>query len=174
MAETAFKAGLEDVIAGESSICYIDGNRGILSYRGFNIHTLAANATFEETAYLLWFGALPNQKQLADLKAQLAAERKLPSQVIDFLRSLPKGAIPMDVLRTAVSLLGLYDPDAADMAENANIRKAIRLTAQIAAVVACFHRIRNGKEPLTADAGLAHAAAFLQMLTGQRPGPNAE
>src|SRR5258707_15656298 len=104
MAGATFKEGLEDVIAGESSICYIDGNRGILSYRGFNIHTLAVNATFEETAYLLWFAALPNKQQLADLKAQLASERKLPGPVVDFLRGLPKGANPMDVLRTGVSM----------------------------------------------------------------------
>src|SRR5437762_13103704 len=105
MAETAFKAGLEDVIAGESSICYIDGNKGILSYRGFNIHTLAANATFEETAYLLWFGALPNAAQLADLKSKLAAERKIPAEVAAFLKSAAHH-LPMDVLRTAVSMLG--------------------------------------------------------------------
>src|SRR5450755_2170553 len=94
MTETASKAGLEDVVAGESSICYIDGNLGILSYRGFNIHTLAANATFEETAYLLWFGRLPNRQQLADLKSQLAAERKLPPQVVSFIKEATK-KLPM-------------------------------------------------------------------------------
>ena len=144
MPEVAFKAGLEDVIAGESSICYIDGNRGILSYRGFNIHNLAANATFEETAYLLWFATLPNKAQLANLKTQLAAERKLPRPIIDFLKNAPQGANVMDVLRTGVSLLGLHDPDAADMSEAANQRKAIRLTAQIATMVAAFDRLRNG------------------------------
>jgi citrate synthase len=173
MAEATFKAGLEDVVAGESSICYIDGNLGILSYRGFNIHTLATNATFEETAYLLWFGHLPNRQQLAGLKSQLAAERRLPAQVVSFLKGAAKN-IPMDVLRTAVSMLGLYDPDTADMAEPANVRKAIRLTAQIATLVACFDRLRQGREPVEADPSLGHAAAFLHQLTGQKPGPNAE
>jgi citrate synthase len=175
MAEASFKAGLQDVIAGESSICFIDGNQGILSYRGLNIHTLAPNAGFEEVAYLLWFGRLPNAAELADLKQKLAAARaSLPAEVVAFLRGLPKGTNPMDMLRTAVSLLAHYDPDAADMSEAANVRKAIRLTGQIAAIVACFHRVRHGQEPQAADADLSHAGAFLHMLTGQRPGPTAQ
>lgn len=173
MTETPFKAGLEDVVAGESSICYIDGERGVLSYRGFNIHTLAAEATFEETAYLLWFGSLPTRAQLDDLKSQLAAERKLPAEVEAFLKSAA-GKLPMDVLRTAVSLLGLYDPDAADMSEAANVRKAIRLTAQMATLVAGFDRLRHGQPFVEADPSLGQAAAFLQQLTGEKPGPNAE
>jgi citrate synthase len=173
MAEAAFKEGLEDVVAGESSICYIDGNKGILSYRGFNIHTLAGNASFEETAYLLWYGRLPNRQQLAELREQLAAERQLPAPVVRFLGSLPKG-VPMDVLRTGVSMLSHYDSDAADMSDAANQRKAIRLTSQIATLVACFHRLRNGKEPVEASPSVSHAAAFLEMLTGAAPGPNAE
>ncbi len=173
MVEATFKEGLEDVVAGESSICYIDGNKGILSYRGFNIHTLAVSASFEETAYLLWYGKLPNRRQLADLKEQLAAERQLPAPVVKFLRELPHG-IPMDVLRTGVSMLSHYDADAADMSDAANQRKAIRLTSQIAALVACFHRLRTGKEPVQASPSASHAAAFLEMLTGQAPGPHAE
>jgi citrate synthase len=173
MAESTFKEGLEDVVAGESSICFIDGNKGILSYRGFNIHTLAGNASFEETAYLLWYGTLPNRRQLTELKEQLAAERKLPPQVVTFLRSLPEG-VPMDVLRTGVSMLSHYDADAPDMSDAANQRKAIRLTSQIAALVACFHRVRNGLDPVEVSPSASHAAAFLEMLTGQKPGPNAE
>src|ERR1035438_3648980 len=173
MAEAAFKEGLEDVVAGESSICYIDGNKGILSYRGFNIHTLAGNASFVETAYLLWYGHLPNRQQLADLRHQMAAERKLPEQVVKFLGSLPEG-VPMDVLRTGVSMLSHYDADATDMSDAANQRKAIRLTSQIAMLVACFDRLRNGREPVEPNPSASHAAAFLEMLTGRAPGPNAE
>ena len=174
MPEATIKAGLEDVIAGDSSICYIDGDRGILSYRGYNIHELAPNAGFEETAYLLWFGRLPKRSELDDLKQKLAKDRRLPAPVLDFLRRIPPGALPMDMLRTTVSLLGLYDPDAQDMSHEANVRKAIRLTGQFAAVVAHFDRLRNGKEPVDADPGLGHAGAFLQMLTGERPGPYSE
>ncbi len=173
MAE-AVKAGLEDVVAGESSICYIDGQRGILSYRGFNIHTLAPNAEFEEVAHLLWFGRLPKRAELDQLKKQLAGERRLPPQVVDFLRRLPPGSLPMDVLRSAVSVLGHYDPDAQDMSRDANVRKAIRLTGQLAAVVAHFDRIRHGKEPVEPNPSLSHAGAFLHMPTGEQPGPNAE
>ena len=174
MPEVTIKAGLEDVIAGESSICYIDGNRGVLSYRGYNIHTLAEHAGFEETAYLLWFGRLPRRDELDGLKNKLAAERRLPAPVVDFLRRLPRAAPPMHVLRTAVSLLSLYDPDAEDMSEEANVRKAVRLAGQFAAIVAGFERLRNGKEPVEAGPDLSHAGAFLHMLTGSRPGPAAE
>jgi citrate synthase len=171
MAQAGFKAGLEDVIAGESSICFIDGEKGILSYRGYNIHTLAEHAGFEETAYLLWFGRLPKQSEWDDLKKRLAAERRLPEAVTDFLRRAPRGALPMDVLRTACSMLALQDPDAQDMSEEANLRKAIRLTGQFAAIVAHFDRLRNGRELVEPDADLNHAGAFLHMLNGQRPGP---
>ncbi len=174
MPEVGIKAGLEDVVAGESSICFLDGDRGILGYRGYNIHTLAENATFEETAYLLWFGRLPRRAELEDLKQKLAAERRLPDPVVDFLRSVPRGAHPMHVLRTAASLLSLHDPDAEDMSPEANIRKAIRLTGQFAAIVADFERLRNGKQPVAPDPDLSHAGAFLEMLTGSRPGPAAE
>src|SRR5438552_8549650 len=103
-------AGLEGIIAGESEICYIDGDRGVLSYRGYNIHTLADHAVFGEVVFLLWNGWLPKQPELDRLKQELVAERGLPAQIIDFLRGVPAAA-PMDVLRTAVSMLGLYDPE---------------------------------------------------------------
>ncbi len=169
MPDANAKAGLEGVVAADSSICYIDGDAGILSYRGYNIHTLAENATFEETAYLLWLGRLPRRAELDELKKQLASERAVPGPVIDFLRAAPKGAVPMHLLRTAVSLLALYDPDAEDMSEAANFRKAVRLTAQVATIVAAFDRVRNGKQPVQPDPSLSHAAAFLHMLTGERP-----
>src|SRR5215469_18618741 len=138
------KAGLEDVIAGESGICFIDGDKGILAYRGYNIHELATNSTFEETCHLLWFGRLPNAAELADTTKQMAASRAIAPQVIDALKAMPKKALPMEVLRTAVSMLSMYDAEAEDMSPEANQRKAIRLTSQTATIVTAFHRIRNG------------------------------
>jgi len=127
-------AGLEGIIAGESEICYIDGDRGVLSYRGYNIHTLADNAIFEEVVFLLWNGWLPKQAELDRLKQDLVAERDLPGPVIDFLRQV-SAANPMDVLRTAVSMLSLYDSEAADMSAEANHRKAVRLMSRTATIV---------------------------------------
>src|SRR5438309_1122102 len=133
-------AGLEGVIAGESEICYIDGYSGVLSYRGFNIHTLAEHATFEEVIFLLWNGHLPKREELAKLKQDLVAERGLPAEIVDFLRGVPKGN-PMDVLRTAVSMLSLYDSEAQDMSAEANHRKAVRLMAKTASIVTAFDRL---------------------------------
>src|SRR6187399_1894834 len=110
---TTTGAGLEGVIAGESEICFIDGYAGVLSYRGYNVHTLADHATFEEVIYLLWNGRLPKKNELEALKTELTANRALPKPVVDFLASAGK-AVPMDVLRTAVSMLSLYDPLARD------------------------------------------------------------
>src|SRR5262245_25815280 len=163
------KAGLEDVIAGESSICFIDGEKGILAYRGYNIHELATNSTFEETCYLLWFGRLPKRAELDDITAKLAASRALPSAITDSIRRMPKTALPMEVLRTAISMLSMYDPEAEDMSPEANLRKAIRLTAQTATIVAAFHRIRGGNEPTVPRADLSHAANFAYMLNGTPP-----
>src|SRR5262252_365326 len=106
------KAGLEDIIAGESGICFIDGEKGILAYRGYNIHELATNSTFEETCYLLWYGRLPKQAELDDLTARLAGSRSIPTQVMDAMRAMPKKALPMEVMRTAVSMLSMYDSEA--------------------------------------------------------------
>src|SRR5438034_2953565 len=103
--------GLEGVVATTSSICYIDGDQGVLAYRGIDIHELADNSNFEETCYLLWFGKLPTQGELKELRERLAAERKLDPGILDLLRSAPKNVLPMDVLRTAVSALSFYDPD---------------------------------------------------------------
>src|SRR5262249_5750814 len=133
------KAGLEDVIAGESGICYIDGNKGILAYRGYNIHELHINSTFEETGYLLWFRRLPRQAELENISRKLASSRAVAPQVIGALRAMPRNAVPMEVLRTAVSTLSMYDPEAEDMSSDANLSKAIRLTAQTATLVTAFH-----------------------------------
>ena len=137
-------AGLEGVIAGESEICYIDGYAGVLSYRGYNIHTLADNASFEEVIFLLWNGWLPKQAELDQLKKQLAAERGLPPAVVEFLKSVPKSNT-MDVLRTAVSMLSLHDPAAQDMSAEANLHKAVRLMSQTATIVTTYDRLRTGK-----------------------------
>lgn len=167
-------AGLEDVIAGESGICFIDGQRGILAYRGYSVHELAENASFEETAHLLWFGKLPNAAELADTRGKMAEWRGIPGEVASLLRQLPKSAPPMDALRTAVSALSHFDADAGSMAPEANVRKALRLTAQTATIVAAFDRIRGGKDAIAPRADLSHAANFLYMLTGNVPDKTVE
>jgi citrate synthase len=161
-------AGLEGVVAGESEICYIDGYQGVLSYRGYNIHTLADNATFEEVIYLLWNGWLPKRAELARLKQDLVAERELPHQVTNFLRGVPESN-PMDVLRTAVSMLSLYDPEAPDMSAEANHRKAVRLMSKTATIVTSFDRLRKNKTLIPGDPSLGFAANFLYSLTGNKP-----
>jgi 2-methylcitrate synthase len=166
--------GLEGVVATTSRICYIDGERGVLAYRGIDIHELADHSNFEETCYLLWYGQLPTRDQLQDLRQRLAAERKLDPAVIQFLRELPRGATPMDVLRTAVSALGLYDPEQKSNDHDANVNKAIRLTSQIAMIVAGYDRLRKGKDLVKPDPSLSHAANFLLLLTGEKPSATAE
>ncbi len=154
-------AGLEGVVAGESEICYIDGYAGVLSYRGYNIHTLAVDASFEEVIWLLWKGNLPKQAELDGLKALLFANYGLPDQVVAFLKANLKGA-PMDVLRTAVSMLSLADPaEAKDMSPEANQRKAAKLMSQTSMIVAGFGRLRTGQELLAPDASLSFAGNFL-------------
>lgn len=169
-----FKEGLQDVVAATSSICYIDGQKGILSYRGIDIHDLAEHSTFEEVCHLLWFGHLPKQTELDEMKAEMGRGRDLPEPVVQLLKSLPADAPPMDVLRTAVSALSHFDPDVAANDQPANLRKTYRLTGQIASIVATADRIRNGREPVCPDPGLSHAANFVYMLTGKRPDATAE
>src|ERR1700704_2130861 len=166
--------GLEGIVATNSSICYIDGDRGVLAYRGIDVHELADHSNFEETCYLLWFGRLPNPSELKDLQQRLAQERHLDPAIIEFLRSVPKGALAMDVLRTAVSALAFYDPDDKNNDHDANVRKAIRLTSQIAMIVAAYDRIRKGKDIVTPDRSLSHAANFLLLLNGEKPSKTAE
>ncbi len=168
MAVTSTGAGLEGIIAAESSICFIDGQAGILSYNGFNIHTLAENAVFEEVIFLLWNGRLPKQSELDELKAALVEHRPIPDEVVAFLRSVPN-AVPMDVLRTAVSMLSLYDPIAKDMSEAANSAKAVKLMAQTATIVTTYDRLRNGLPVIEGDRSLSLAANFLYTLTGKKP-----
>jgi citrate synthase len=165
--------GLEDVVAGVSSITYIDGENGILAYRGIDIHELADNATFEEVTYLLWHGTLPTRAQLAEFTVQLARERKLDAQIISLLRQAPKHALPMDVLRTIVSSLSFFDPEEAVNTLEANYHKAQRLLSQIAMIVAAYDRIRKGKPLIEPDRSLSHAGNFLLMLNGERPSETA-
>ena len=178
------KAGLEDTVATSSSICYLDGDRGVLAYCGYDIHDLATHSTFEEVCFLLWHRRLPTRAELGDLQSQLAAGRPLPEPVIRLMRALPKGdpstgagsaraqsrADGMDALRTLTSALGHYDPDAADSSPAANYRKAVRLTAQLGSLVATLGRVNAGGGPIAPDPVLGHAANFLYMLTGERPG----
>ncbi|MEP6768231.1 MAG: citrate synthase [Acidobacteriota bacterium] len=159
--------GLQDVVAADSSICYIDGDRGILSYRGIDIHELADRSTFEEVCFLLWQGRLPRADELARTRAEIGRERSVPAETLELLGRLAAKSIPMDALRTAVSALSATDPDATDMSPEANRRKAVRLTGQIATIVAAFHRMRQGRAPVPPDPGRGHAEDFLRMLTGE-------
>ncbi len=161
--------GLEGIIAANSSICYIDGDRGILSYRGYDIHDLADNSTFEEVCFLLWYGHLPNRQELQELSINLWRESKLDASIVSLLRQAPRHAEPMDVLRTVVSALAFFDPEVKSNEHDANIRKAIRLTAQISMIVAYYDRIRKGLPLVEPDRYLNHAGNFLYMLTGERP-----
>ncbi len=174
MPEAAAPRGLEGIVATTSGICWIDGEAGVLSYRGIDIHELAAKSTFEETTYLRWFGHLPNQQELTAFSGQMALTRTMDDSVVKFLKTLPTSATPMEVLRTAVSLLSITDPDDADNTHDADIRKCLRLTSQIAMLVAYFDRIRKGKEIVPPDPHLSHAGNFLWMLTGEKPIHEAE
>ncbi len=168
-ADQPLKGGLEEVIAASSSICELNGKEGKLSYLGIDIHDLAKYSTFEETIYLLWQGNLPTKSQLEQFTAQLSNNRALPAEVLTLMRSFPKTAKPMDVLRTVVSALGLYDPDAGNESQEANMRKATRLTALFPTIVATAERLRTGEEVIAPRADLSHAANFLYMLNGQAP-----
>jgi citrate synthase len=165
--------GLEGIVAANSGICWIDGEAGVLAYRGIDIHELAENSTFEETTYLLWNGHLPGKSALREFQSQLALARNLDQRIIDLLRSIPGSATPMEVLRTAVSALSFYDPDEKDNSHDANVRKSYNLTAQIAMIVAIYDRLRKGLEIVPPDRTLNHAGNFLWMLTGEKPSETA-
>jgi citrate synthase len=165
--------GLEGIVAANSGICWIDGEAGVLSYRGIDIHELAEKSTFEETTYLLWNGALPSRQALGEFTAELAQARVLDQRIVELLRSFPKSATPMEVLRTAVSALSFYDADEKDNSHDANVRKAYNLTAQIAMIVAIYDRIRKGLEIIQPDRSLSHSGNFLWMLNGVKPSETA-
>ena len=162
------KGGLEDVVATSSAICYLDGDRGVLAYCGYDIHDLAGSTTFEEVCYLLWHRRLPARAELGDLQSQLAAARRLPEPIIRLMRSLPP-VDGMDALRTVTSALAHYDATAADISTEGAYRTAVRLTAQISSVVATWGRLQAGGGVIDPDPVMGHAANFLYMLTGERP-----
>jgi citrate synthase len=167
--EGALVKGLEGVIAAETALCDLDGANGRLAYQGYDIADLAGKATYEEVAYLLWHGELPTRSQLDALNAELVAARPLPEALISAYRLLPRDVDPMRVLQLSATMLGVFDPDKTDNSRAANLRKAIRLTAQFPTAIAHHHRIRLGKEPVPPSKDLGHAANFLYMLTGERP-----
>ena len=164
-----FIKGLQGVIASQSSISYILGEKGKLVYRGYNIKDLAAKSSFEEVIYLLWEGNLPKKSEFSSFKRKLYKCMSLPSPVKKLISSIPKKEVPISSVRTAVSLLSAYDKDAEDMSPEANKRKAIRIMAQMASVVAAVQRVRDGKKILSPKKGLSIAANFLYMLKGKVP-----
>lgn len=161
--------GLRGVTVADTKISYIDGENGILIYRGFRIEELAEQSTFTEIAFLLLNGHLPKESELERFERQLMQSRDLPGFVLESLEKFPKDADPMDVLQASVPMLGLADPDLNDDSREASVRKAVRLIARIPAVTAAWNRIRNGEKPLPADNSLSHAANFLWQLTGRKP-----
>jgi citrate synthase len=165
--------GLEGIVAANSGICFIDGEAGVLAYRGIDIHELAERSSFEETTYLLWNGHLPTELELREFSSQLALARSLDQRIVDMLRTFPTSATPMEVLRTTVSALSFYDADEKDNSHDANVRKAYNLTAQIAMIVAVYDRIRKGLEVIPPDRSLSHAGNFLWMLNGVKPSETA-
>ena len=167
---TSFSKGLDGIIAGQSSICFIDGEKGELVYRGINVDYLAVNSNFEEIVYLLWYGKLPRLNELIGFKKELAAERALPEPLISFLKTAPKKALPMDILRTAVSLLGLFDEEAKDNSIDVNWHRAKRLVAKLPTIVANLHTLRMNGDYIKPDTSLDHSANFLYMLNGVEPG----
>ena len=166
------KAGLEDVVATSSAICYLDGDRGVLAYCGYDIHDLAQSATFEEVCFLLWHRRLPTRAELGDLQSQLAAGRPLKEPIIRLMRSLPP-VNGMDALRTVTSALAHYESDVEETSAASQYRKAVRLTAQIGSIVATWGRLQAGGGPIAPDPAMGHAANFLYMLTGERPNSTA-
>ena len=164
--------GLKDVVLDTTESSFIDGEAGVLLYRGYTIHDLAQQSNFEEVCYLLLHGALPKQTQLDAFSQRLTSQRALPAEIIEVIR-LVKYSHPMDVLRTATSALSAFDPDTEDNSREANVRKSERLTAQFPTIVAAHHRIRGGFDPVAPRDELTHAANFLYMLEGREPSQEA-
>ena len=161
--------GLEGVVAAETQLCDLDGANGRLAYRGYDIADLARRASFEEVAHLLWYGDLPTAGELDRTTVALIAARDIPRELVEAFRLMPKDTDPMRALQAAVAMLGMRDPDAADNSHAANLRKAARLTSQLATAIGAHHRVRSGQSPVPAAPDLGHAANFLYMLTGKRP-----
>src|SRR2546429_8935362 len=166
---TEIEKGLEGVVVAKSSITFIDGQQGILRYRGIDINELAAKSNFEEVTYLLWNGSLPNRAQFSEFKRQLTAHRPLPMEVLKLLRGIPKGAIPMEVARTAVSYMATFPRKKGETFDQFNHRESLQLTSTLPTIVASYERVRKGKTPIRPDPRLGHAANFLYGLSGRKP-----
>jgi citrate synthase len=162
-------AGLEGVLACESSIAYIDGSVPELSFRGYNIHDIAQTLTYEQVAFLIWHDRLPNATELQAFSTELAEQRAIPASLMDLLRAMPSSAHPMAGLRTAVSMLGALEPHADDISAESVLRKAKALTAQMPTIVAAQARLQMGQEPIAPQPSLSHAANYCYMLSGQQP-----
>jgi citrate synthase len=160
--------GLRGVVAAQSSIGDVNGEQGILIYQGYNIHDLAEHSTFEEVVFLLWNGRLPKADELAELKERLRRNYEAPAEIINAMKTFPKTADPMDVLRTAVSSLDFYDKNGHGTDREHAVKAAVRITGQIGTIAAAWDRIRNGKEPIAPDPNLSIAENFLYMLRGER------
>ncbi|HEV2120170.1 MAG TPA: citrate/2-methylcitrate synthase [Candidatus Bathyarchaeia archaeon] len=168
-ATSEIERGLEGVVIAKSAITFIDGQQGILRYRGIDINELAAKSNFEEVTCLLWNGKLPSKDQLSEFKNELTTHRPLPAEVLKLLRGIPKGAIPMEVARTAVSYMALFPRKKGETFEQFNRRKSLQLTAALPTIVASFERIRKDRTPIKPDPKLGHAANFLYGLWGKKP-----
>jgi citrate synthase len=166
-AATRSPAGLEGVVAAESSVGDVDGIRGVLIYQGLDIHDLAEHSTFEETVFLLWHGRLPRRDELDALRRELTESQRLPKEVLSLIEQFPRDAEPMDSLRTAISALAFYDPRSRDLSREGALQTATRLTAQFPVVVAAIGRLREGKEPVEPRPDLNLASNFLYMLKGE-------
>ena len=164
-----WKAGLEGVVAGKTALSMVDGQQGRLTYRGYEIGDLARHSTFEEVCHLLWHGSLPTKAGLQDTREKLARERTLPNEVVNLLRVLAGRSPPMDALRTSISALAPFDPDVERSDPASNMRKAHRITAKTATIIAAYHRLREGHDPIAPRHDLTHAANFLYMLNGKEP-----
>jgi citrate synthase len=163
--------GLVGVYFDRTKTTFINGKEGILEYRGYSIHDLAEKSTFEETAYLLLYGELPNKVQLQRFDSDLKSSRDIPKEIIDIIKTI-KDSHPMDVLRTAVSALSSFDPEVSDKSAEATLRKGIRLTAQVPTIVMAHNALRQNKTPIPPNSNLSHAANFLYMLDGVEPSEN--
>lgn len=161
--------GLEGVVASDSALSFIDGREGILLYRGYSIHDLARHASFPESVYLLWNDRLPDRSELEAFEAELAEQRPLDDRLLDLLGRLPRTAHPMAALRTGISAVGAFDPEAEDPSPEASRRKAVRLVAKFPTVIAAFERLRRGEDPIPPEPELGHAGNFLYMVSGERP-----
>jgi len=165
-AAPTFSKGLVGVLAAQTALSSVDGQNGVLTYRGYNIHDLAGKARYEEVVYLLLYGKLPTAVELADLQKTLAANRALPDDIVAHIRTVPQHVVPMDILRSCVSLLAYHDPEVEDISLEATLRKGLRIIAQFPTLVAAIHRLRQGKELIASDPTLDHAANFMYLLHG--------